>query len=99
MTLRQIKRLVARPFRYSAKVRDLIGDGFYDESDLRHCIEMATRISKRQRDEIGGSVHGEKYVIEGRDTHGRPFYTVGKVIRDPEDVRYFFITAHQSDTA
>jgi len=38
-----------------------------------------------------------KYVILGRDTHGRPFYTVGKILQDAEDRFYFYITAHQAD--
>ena len=38
-----------------------------------------------------------KYVIVGRDTHGRPFYTVGKVVQGSEGQFYFYITAHQAD--
>jgi hypothetical protein len=38
-----------------------------------------------------------KYVILGRDTHGRPFYTVGKVLRGPTGQFYFYLTAHQAD--
>jgi hypothetical protein len=38
-----------------------------------------------------------KYVILGRDTHGRPFYTVGKALRGPAGRIYFYLTGHQAD--
>jgi hypothetical protein len=98
MTLDEIKQLVARAqYRYSQKVRGFIEDGYFDEEDLMHCILSATGIHKTQRDEFKQAVHGMKFVILGRDTHGRPFYTVGKVIRGPAGRFYFYITAHQSD--
>jgi hypothetical protein len=57
----------------------------------------ATSIYKAERDELGQAVHGMKYVILGRDTHGRPFYTVGKALRGPAGRIYFYLTAHQAD--
>lgn len=97
MTLEEIKQLVAqRRYRYSRKVRDLIEEGFFDEEDLVHCILSATKIHKRERDELGQAVHGMKYVILGRDTHGRLFYTAGKVIQGSKGQFYFYITAHQA---
>lgn len=98
MTLEEIKQLVAqRRYHYSRKVRDFIEDGFYEEEDLVHCVLSAKEIHKKERDETGQSVYGTKYVIRGRDTHGRPFYTVGKVVQGPDGRLYFFITAHQAD--
>lgn len=98
MTLREIQQLVARSrYRYSRKVRNFIEDGYFDEEDLVHCILSATNIHKRERDEFGQAVHRMKYVILGRDTHGRPFYTVGKVLRGPTGQFYFYLTAHQAD--
>jgi len=98
MTLADIKQLVAQGrYRYSRKVQDFIEDGFFDVEDLVHCILSATKIHKRERDELGQAVHGMKYVILGRDTHGRLFYTVGKVVQGPEGQLYFYITAHQAD--
>jgi hypothetical protein len=98
MTLAEIKQLVAqRRYHYSRKVRGFIEEGFFDEVDLVHCILSATRIHKRERDELGQAVHGMKYVILGRDTHGRPFYTVGKGIAGAGGQLYFYITAHQAD--
>ncbi len=38
-----------------------------------------------------------KYIILGRDTQGRPFYTVDKGIQGPRGRLYFYITAHQAD--
>ena len=96
--LGRIKQLVARGrYRYSQKVRDFIAEGFFDEEDLVHCILSATGIHKSERDELGQAVHGMKFVILGRDTHGRPFYTVGKVIRGAGGQFYFYISAHQAD--
>ena len=96
MTLGEIQQLVARRrYRYSRKVRDFIEDGYFDEEDLVHCILSATNIHKRERDELGQAIHRMKYVILGRDTHGRPFYTVGKVLRGPTG--QFYLTAHQAD--
>jgi len=98
MTLGEIQQLVARRrYRYSRKVRDFIEDGYFDEEDLVHCILSAASIHKRERDELGQAVHRMKYVILGRDTHGRPFYTVGKVLRGPTGQFYFYLTAHQAD--
>ncbi|MFQ5804687.1 MAG: hypothetical protein ACE5JQ_17495 [Candidatus Methylomirabilales bacterium] len=98
MTLGEIKRLVAQGrYHYSRKVRDFIEEGFFDEEDLVHGVLSATRIHKKERDELRQAVHGMKYVILGRDTHGRSFYTVGKVIRGPKGRLYFYITAHQAD--
>ena len=97
MTLDAIKRLVVqRRYRYSRKVRDAIEDGYFDEEDLVHSILTATRIHKKERDELGQAVHKMKYVILGRDTHGRPFYTVGKGIQGVGGQLYFYITAHQA---
>lgn len=98
MTLEEIKQLVVEGrYRYSRKVQDFIEEGFYDREDLVHCILSATKIHKRERDELGQAVHGMKYVILGKDTHGRPFYTVGKVVRRTDGRLYVCITAHQVD--
>jgi hypothetical protein len=98
MTLSEIQQMVARRrYRYSRKVRDFIEDGYFDEEDLVHCILSATTIHKRERDELGQAVHRMKYVILGRDTHGRLLYTVGKVLRGPTGRLYFYLTAHQAD--
>lgn len=78
-------------------MRDFIEDGFFDEEDLVHCILSAANIHKTERDELGQAVHRMKYVILGRDAHGRPFYTVGKVLRGSTGQFYFYITAHQAD--
>lgn len=97
MPLREIQRLVEHgQYRYSRKVEERIEDGYFDEDDLDHCILSAQRISKRERDELGNAIHGMKYVILGRDTHGRPFYTAGKMLRSQRGRLYFFITAHQA---
>ena len=98
MTLAEIKQLVVEEqYRYSSKVRTLIEEGFFAEEDLVHCILSATRIHKRERDELKQAYQGMKYVIMGRDTYGRPFYTVGKVLSAPQGRLYFYITAHQAD--
>jgi hypothetical protein len=69
-----------------------------EEPDLVHCILSATRIQKQERDELRQAVHGMKYVILGKDTHGQLFYTAGKVLQKNSRKRfYFYITAHQAD--
>ncbi len=96
MTLKEIKLLVEKGlYHYSEKVRKSIEEGFFDERDLETCILSATKIHKKEKDELGQAVHGMKYVILGRDTHGRPFYTVGKVVQGAEGKLYFYISAHQ----
>lgn len=98
MTLEDIKLLVAqRLYRYSEKVREAIEEGSFDEEDLVHCILSANKIHKKKKDELGQAVHGIKYTILGRDTHGRPFYTVGKVIRGVRGKLYFYISGHQAE--
>ena len=98
MTLKDIKLLVEQGFyHYSKKVREAIEEGFYDERDLESCILSATKIHKKEKDELGQAVHGMKYIILGRDTHGHPFYTVGKVIQGAGGKLYYYISAHQAD--
>lgn len=84
-------------YPYSRKIWDFIEDGYFDEEDLVHRILSAMAIHKKVQNEIGQAVHRMKYAILGRDTHGRPFYTVGKVLRGPTGRFYFSITAHQAD--
>ena len=38
-----------------------------------------------------------KYMIIGKDTHGRLFYTARKVRSTKNGRFYFYITAHQAD--
>ncbi len=98
MTLREIKQLVAEQrYNYSGKIRESIEEGFFDEEDLLHCILSASRIHKKERDELNQAVHGMKYIIIGRDTYGQEFYTVGKVMKGRQGRFYFYITAHQSE--
>ena len=98
MTLEDIKLLVAQgQYRYSEKVREAIEEGFFEEEDLVHCILSATRIHKKEKDELRQAIHGMKYVILGRDAHGRPFYTVGKVVQGAKGKLYFYISAHQAE--
>ncbi len=98
MTLEEIRLLVEEGlYHYSKKVRETIEEGFFDERDLESCILTAARIQKKEKDELGQAVHGMKYVILGRDTHGRPFYTVGKVMQGAEGKLYYYISAHQAD--
>jgi hypothetical protein len=86
-------------YRYSQKVRALIEEGWFDEEDLVSCVLSAIRIHKRARDEFHHSRDKLKYVIIGRDTYGRPFYTAGKILTGSQGQIYFFITAHQADAA
>jgi len=98
MTLEEIQRLVAQGrYQYSRKVRDFIEEGFFDVEDLVHSILSATEVHKKERDELRQAVHEMKYVILGKDTHGQPFYTAGKVLQNPKGYFYFYITAHQAD--
>lgn len=96
MTLDEIKKLVgAGNYRYSSKVHDRLSEGEFDLEDLVHCVLSATEIYKKERDEKRESVHGMKYVIIGRDTYGRQFYTAGKVVTGAGGRYYFYITAHE----
>lgn len=98
MTLEEIKRLVTcGHFRYSEKIRESIEDGLFEEEDLVHSVLSATEIQKKERDERREAVHRMKYVILGRDVHGRLLYTVGKVVQRPDGQLYSFITARQAD--
>ena len=98
MDLNDIQNLIVRKeYEVSEKVQDLLDQEFFEHRDLENCILTANRIHKRERDEKGASVDGMKYVIIGFDTHGRRFYTVGKILKDYLGRLYFFITAHQAD--
>lgn len=100
MALVEIKRWVAGGrYRYSHKVRAFIEEGFFDEEDLVHGVLSATKVRKKERDELRQAEHGMKYVIVGRDTHGRSFHTVGKILSGSQERLYFYITAHQADEA
>ncbi|HEX8139487.1 MAG TPA: hypothetical protein VF544_18145 [Pyrinomonadaceae bacterium] len=95
--LRIIKALVAsRKYQYSAKVQNLIQEGYFDLEDMERCILSASVIQKVELDELGTSVDGYKYTIIGLDAEGLSFYTCGKLIRNEESQEfYFFITAHE----
>lgn len=98
MTLRQIQRLIERgEYEMSEKVRTFIEEGLFDEDDLIECVLTAECIYKTERDERQESVDRQKYVLLGRDTRGRPFYTAGKVRTDNVGRFYFYITAHPAD--
>ena len=98
MTLQQIQRLIERgEYEMSEKVRTFIEEGLFDEDDLVECVLTAERMYKTERDERRESVDRKKYVLLGRDTRGRPFYTAGKVRRDHAGQFYFYITAHPAD--
>lgn len=98
MTLKEIKQLIVRKkYDYSQKVRDSIEDGFFEEEDMEQCILSATRIYKKEKDELGQAVDGMKYVILGKDTHGQLFYSVGKVLSGINGRIYFYISAHEAD--
>lgn len=100
MSLRAIQHLVATGrYRYSQKVRTLMEEGWFDEDDLVSCVLSAARIHKRAQDEFQQSRDNLKYVLIGRDTYGRPFYTAGKILTGSQGQIYFFITAHQADAA
>lgn len=94
-----IKELVMNgQSHYSKKVRDLIGDGWFQEEDLEQCICSATKIHKVEDDEQKTAMNGKKYTILGRDTLRKPFYTCGKIILSAQENRmYFFITAHEAE--
>lgn len=95
--LRIIKTLVtARQYQYSAKVQNLIQEGYFDLEDMERCILSASVIQKEEPDELGTSIDGCKYTIIGLDANGLSFYTCGKLIRNEDDEEfYFFITAHE----
>lgn len=98
MDLEDIKALIIQNnYDYSNKVRGFIEDGWYGEDDLEFCICHAEKIYKKEKDELKTAVDGKKYVIIGKDTHGRLFYTLGKVIKNDDGKLYFFITAHEAD--
>ena len=81
-------------YDWSAHVhRGISGDEF-EPGDLEACIASG-RVTKTERDPRGNSVGRKVYVIEGRDTRGRQFYTAGKIMRDNSHF-YFFITAHEA---
>ena len=98
MSFDRIRALVDQgKYDYSDKVRDSIEEGFFEEEDLECCILTAVRVQKRETDELGQALDGHKYTIIGRDTHGRPFYTCGKILEGVSGQLYYYITAHQAD--
>jgi hypothetical protein len=98
MTLAEIKQLISEGrYQYFQKVSDLLEEGYFDIDDMVHCILSATAIYKKERDERGEAIHNMQYVIFGKDTHGQPFYTAGKVRHSREGYVYFYITAHAAE--
>ena len=96
--LDQIKSLILHDqVDYSQKVQEQLEEDLFAEQDLAHSILTATRIYKRERDEKAQAADGYKYTILGKDTHGHPFYSAGKILKDHLGNYYFFITAHASD--
>ena len=78
MTLTEIKHLAAEErYQYSQNVQEFTEDGFFDRDDLVCGILSAKSIKTTEKDELQQAVDGMKRRILGRDTYGRPFYTVG----------------------
>lgn len=89
-----IQQLVADGFYdYSQKVEDAMNARQFDLEDLEHCIATG-KVVKTNRDKLKASVGNRVYVIVGRDTRGRKFYAAGKIVRAPEGLVFFFVTAH-----
>lgn len=82
-------------YHWSKKLQKQIEDGWFSRGDLLECVLTGT-IHKTERDELKDSVGNKKYVIIGRDTHGNPFYTAGKIKRAGDGKYYFFITGHEA---
>jgi len=82
-------------YDWSNKIDQLINEGWFDEEDLEVCI-LTGVVQKTERDRRKNSVGNKIYVIIGRDTHGNPFYTVGKILKADDGNFYFFITAHEA---
>jgi hypothetical protein len=99
--LPEIQRLVEEDYperptiEFSGKVWRMIEEDDYTQEDLKECVRTG-RVHKRERDRYREAVDGNVYTIIGRDTRGRLFYTVGKIMSDDEGRYYFFITAHEA---
>ena len=81
---------------FSQKVQWAIARGDVVVDDISHAI-LTGRLYKRERDELGGSADGFKYVILGSACSGRLFYVCGKLVRDTEGRWFFVITAHDAE--
>jgi len=91
-----IQDLVAEGrFGWSAHVNERLEAGEFDADDLEACVLSGTG-QKTERDRLRCSVGNKVYAILGRDTHGRRFYTAGKILRN-DGLLYFFVTAHQAE--
>lgn len=91
-----IKELVdAESWDFGHHVLSHLKDGEYSEADLKHCVLTGT-IHKREKDEYGEAVDGNKYTIVGQAVAGYPFYVVGKILRGEEGQYFFLITAHRA---
>jgi len=89
-----IRELVgARSWDFSLHVYERLDAGDYTEADLQRCALTGT-IHKREKDEYGEAVDGNKYTIVGQAVAGYPFYVVGKILRGEEGQYFFLITAH-----
>ena len=93
--LQLIQNLIRRGhYDWSKKIDQMMNEGWFDETDLEECI-LTGVVYKTENDPFKNSVGDKIYVIIGQDTHGKPFYTVGKILRSDEGTLYFFITAHE----
>jgi hypothetical protein len=92
-----IKELVARrDYLLTEKVYELLSQGEFELEDLEHSIQFG-RVVKNDFDELKKSIGNKKYTIIGRDTHGYPFYSVGKIQRLDGGKKYLVITAHDAE--
>jgi len=90
-----IRALVCRSqYRLSGKVELLIAEGYFDVEDIEACIQTGS-VRKTERDELACCIGNKKYEIQGCDTQGHLFYTVGKIITSSDGKLYFVITAHE----
>jgi len=82
-------------YHWSKKIQTQIEEGWFSKEDLVECV-LTGSVHKTERDELKDSVGNKKYVIIGRDIHGNPFYTAGKIKRAEDGKYYLFITGHEA---
>ena len=89
-----IQKLVrCRDYKFSRKVLNGISNGDFGEEDIEESI-LRGSIRKCEKDELGESIDGKKYVICGPAVCGLEFQTAGKLIYWTHGETYFIITVY-----
>jgi len=98
--LEKIKYLVCckKNYELSDHAVEYIKNGNSSFEGIKNCIREADTVHEIKKDPYKDSVNDRIYTIKGKNHLGINFYTTGKIIKNNDEQKiYFIITAHTTE--